>query len=72
MTQDCSCYRCTEARVRADPQPVGFGGTDARLHRMFICETCGNKRCPHATDHRHACTGSNEPGQKGSAYEDAT
>lgn len=36
--------------------------------RMILCATCGNKRCPHATDHRNACTGSNEPGQPGSAY----
>ena len=35
---------------------------------MFLCERCGNKRCPHATNHRHACTGSNEPGQPGSEY----
>ena len=37
--------------------------------RMVVCPTCGNKRCPHANDHRNTCTGSNEPGQKGSAYE---
>lgn len=36
--------------------------------RMALCPTCGNKRCPHATDHRNACTGSNDPGQAGSAY----
>jgi hypothetical protein len=36
--------------------------------RMILCGTCGNKRCPHATDHRLACTGSNEPGQLGSSY----
>ncbi len=36
--------------------------------RMALCPTCGNKRCPRANDHRHACTGSNEPGQPGSAY----
>lgn len=35
---------------------------------MVVCETCGNKRCPHATDHRHACTNSNEPGQPGSIF----
>ena len=35
---------------------------------MILCPTCGNKRCPKATDHRLACTGSNEPGQPGSAY----
>lgn len=38
--------------------------------RMILCATCGNKRCPHATDHRHACTNSNEPGQPGSSYAD--
>lgn len=36
---------------------------------MRLCETCGNKRCPHANDHGNTCTGSNEPGQSGSAYE---
>ena len=35
---------------------------------MFLCATCGNKRCPHATDCRLVCTGSNEPGQPGSVY----
>jgi len=36
--------------------------------RMPLCPDCGNKRCPRANDHRNACTGSNEPGQHGSAY----
>ena len=36
--------------------------------RMALCPTCGNKRCPKANDHRNACTGSNDPGQPGSAY----
>jgi len=35
---------------------------------MMVCSTCGNKRCPKAADHNLACTGSNEPGQEGSAY----
>lgn len=35
---------------------------------MRVCSTCGNKRCPHATDHFLACSGSNEPGQAGSCY----
>jgi hypothetical protein len=35
---------------------------------MIVCESCSNKRCPHANDHRNASTGSNEPGQPGSAY----
>jgi hypothetical protein len=36
---------------------------------MPSCPTCGNKRCPSGTDHRLACTGSNEPGQPGSLYQ---
>jgi hypothetical protein len=39
-----------------------------RNMRMILCKKCGNKRCPQANDHRNACTGSNEPGQPGSAY----
>lgn len=39
--------------------------------RMIVCEICGNKRCPHATDKELACTNSNEPGQVGSAYQNA-
>ncbi|HHA2274806.1 TPA: hypothetical protein ACOEHF_000546 [Enterobacter hormaechei subsp. xiangfangensis] len=51
---DCSCGTC---------RPVTF--TDSRF---VVCSECGNKRCPHANDHRNACTGSNEPGQEGRAY----
>jgi len=36
--------------------------------RMILCEHCGNKRCPHASDHRLPCTGSNDSGQAGSVY----
>jgi len=37
--------------------------------RMVLCPTCGNKRCPHAHDHRNACTHSNAVGQPGSSWE---
>lgn len=37
--------------------------------RFVVCPDCGNKRCPRANDHRNACSGSNEPGQVGSAYQ---
>lgn len=50
----CWCHTC---------RPVTM--TDMRF---VVCPDCGNKRCPHANDHRNACTGSNEPGQEGSAY----
>lgn len=36
---------------------------------MVVCSICGNKRCPHATDCTLECTQSNEPGQKGSSWE---
>lgn len=62
---NCGCRQCTRARDAAAPHVVFF--TEERS-RMILCETCGNKRCPHANDHRNACTGSNEPGQPGSAY----
>lgn len=71
---ECSCYRCTIALVEREPLPASeklFGTVDPRVSRMFLCEICGNKRCPHAADHNLACTGSNEPGQRGSLYEDA-
>lgn len=52
----CRCRKCLEGRGE-------------RIWRMVLCSECGNKRCPHATDHTLVCTNSNEPGQKGSAYE---
>ncbi|MDO7841122.1 hypothetical protein [Sphingomonas immobilis] len=67
--EPCGCYACTKARVYAEP--LGRGPFDPRMSRMFLCETCGNKRCPHAADHNLICTNSNEPGQAGSLYEDA-
>lgn len=36
--------------------------------RFVVCDICGNKRCPHATNHELDCTDSNEPGQPGSYY----
>ncbi len=54
VIQGCSCLTCS---------PVTFSDS-----RFVVCPECGNKRCPHANDHRNACTGSNEPGQEGSAY----
>jgi hypothetical protein len=57
---ECDCHRCEQERA----------GADCFLRiRMILCPTCGNKRCPKANDHRNECTGSNEPGQPGSAYE---
>lgn len=35
---------------------------------FIVCRTCGNKRCPKATDCTLACTNSNAAGQLGSIY----
>lgn len=58
----CRCHKCTEALEKDAPEKL-FG------RMMILCSRCGNKRCPHATDHELACSGSNDPGQKGSVYE---
>lgn len=58
----CRCRRCLDERGAM------IGDLPETLARMVVCEVCGNKRCPHATDHRRACTKSNAPGQAGSAY----
>ncbi|WP_240993776.1 DUF551 domain-containing protein [Salmonella enterica] len=67
---ECECSGCkSTARICAELcwcrtcRPVVMGDM-----RFVVCPDCGNKRCPHANDHRNACTGSNEPGQIGSAY----
>lgn len=65
----CYCITChDEWASRQDPptsRTFGYAGTPIR----FACEICGNKRCPHHTDHRLTCTNSNESGQPGSVYE---
>lgn len=61
---ECGCRKCLRAR---DAQNQVLGSVEMTV--MILCPTCGNKRCPHATDHDLACTNSNEPGQKGSEYE---
>lgn len=48
--------------ARCSPSYIGFR----------VCALCGNKRCPHAADHRLVCTRSNESGQPGSLYPSIT
>ena len=68
MDTKCHCYECRKDDI------VGFLDNDEKfpityaMSRMIVCPTCGNKRCPHATDHNNPCTGSNKPGQPGSRY----
>lgn len=55
--QTCWCHACNANRKI---HGIPFAGT-----RMILCPGCGNKRCPHALDHRYQCTKSNELGQVG-------
>lgn len=54
------CHKCAEGKM--------LGGWPWSNQKMFLCPICGNKRCPKASDHDLACTGSNESGQPGSIY----
>jgi hypothetical protein len=64
VTRRCECHACIKE--------FGIEGADGwplNLTQMILCPTCGNKRCPRASDHRNACTGSNDTGQAGSIYQ---
>ena len=54
--KDCLCLKCS---------PIKFPN-----FRFNVCSICGNKRCPHASDHKYKCTNSNEPNQLGSVYQE--
>lgn len=56
----CYCHTCSQGVQQTSGWPL--------FQRMIVCPTCGNKRCPKATYHGHACTGSNDLGQPGSRY----
>ncbi|MEM5400848.1 hypothetical protein [Paraburkholderia unamae] len=60
-----NCENCRECLRDA----TTHGGWPVLATRMVVCPTCGNKRCPHATNHELACTGSNDRGQPGSDYQ---
>lgn len=61
--EECTCFSCID-----EFKLEGAGGLPLNAFVMIVCPLCGNKRCPHANNHRFDCTNSNEPGQKGSAY----
>ena len=78
---ECECSGCkATARICAELSANSSANPDCWCRtcrpvvlndmRFVVCPDCGNKRCPRANDHRNSCTGSNEPGQEGSAYPD--
>lgn len=62
LPREC-CRKCERSRMDAEAAQGIFP-----IRLMVCCPICGNKRCPKASDHDLACTGSNEPGQEGSVY----
>lgn len=64
----CGCLMCFSERREANKAKLLFASPMDAGWR-YSCELCGNKRCPHHTDHRLACTASNSTGQPGSAYQ---
>ena len=62
MVNQCECRECNQDTL--------VNGIPYALTRMILCPTCGNKRCPKATNHNLECTNSNEVGQRGSWYSD--
>ena len=60
-----------ELRGRMVGETMNAEASPWDFQTMVVCEICGNKRCPHATDAKWECTGSNEPGQipKGAGHD---
>lgn len=54
----CQCRMCIHDRQDCDDD-----GWPVEFTQMILCALCGNKRCPHATDHRDNCTSSNDVNQ---------
>lgn len=64
----CGCMKCTIARVREDAVAAAAAVLGMPPGFRYGCELCGNKRCPHHSDHALTCTRSNESGQPGSLF----
>jgi hypothetical protein len=62
------CRKCWETENGKHAQAIGDVLLNPPGMPFMVCKTCGNKRCPKATDHTLTCTNSNEPGQEGSIY----
>lgn len=60
LRTSCWCHKCNENNT--------LNGLPIATMRMILCPKCGNKRCPHASNHELECTNSNEPNQPGSVY----
>lgn len=69
--ENCGCRTCIregDKEKREESERLGEFFIPTEMTYMILCPKCGNKRCPHANDHRNSCTNSNDLGQPGSAY----
>ena len=66
----CLCIKCCDERGAKAPadDDLSWRIYNTLDNFRYACDLCGNKRCPHHSDHELACTNSNEPGQPGSRY----
>lgn len=64
---NCVCHHCIKEKNLTDGTLFGIP-LPLNATMMIVCDECGNKRCPKASDHRYLCTNSNEPNQEGSIY----
>jgi hypothetical protein len=64
----CWCRKCLDEYDNSLPKIEGEYHLPQTSRMMVLCQICGCKRCPHATDHNLKCTESNDPGQEGSVY----
>lgn len=62
---ECGCWVCVTKRAE---KIEDFTQRLVYRSRFIVCPDCGNKRCPKATWHENACTGSNDAEQPGSRY----
>lgn len=71
----CLCLSCVD-EIRLGPKQYGksaeaqsrFGWSGDWGTFRYACDICNNKNCPHHSDHKLACTNSNQYGQTGSQY----
>jgi len=63
------CIVCDAKRQKEQAAAGTFTpGDDTFGRRIIVCPDCGYKRCPKATFHELACTGSDLEGQPGSLF----
>ena len=61
INKKCMCWSCQNARL--DKPYLQAIMEDDPISLFIVCAKCGNKRCPHAQDHKYKCSNSNDVNQ---------